>query len=393
MAEAAATVIGSLSDDILLEIFVRLPSLATLVRAALTCRAWRSAVASSPSFRRRFRALRPAPFLGIFTNHQHQATAPLPPFTPAYCRDLDVLAAVRGGDFFLTFLMKADGGGGAPVSWLACCSHDGYLVLMSTQSEHLAIFNPLTTYCPDYIALTDMDAGTGTPAFLLAMFLLSSEEDPISFRVLWVCHDTCRVRAAVFSSATSDWQVHPWVEIAERTQLPHDGDKYSWLRPWNRVDGTVYWLFEDMENMLTLDTETMEFSVSELPPCLKSRWHYSVIIGGTKDGAPRIVYDDGVSIQILMRAGDENGVDRWELHDSIYHKDDPGMFDMVASKDGFVYLASLEMLYSLCLETLHLEKLSPRTFGDTYFCSAYFMVWPPSLVGNYGKFAELQADP
>jgi hypothetical protein len=235
-----------------------------------------------------------------------------------------------------------------------------------------------------------MGAGTGTPIFLLGMFLLSSEEDPISFRVLWVCHDTCRVRAAVFSSDTWDWQVHPWVEIAERTQLPHDGNEY-WLRPGNRVDGTVYWLFENMENMLTLDTETMEFSVSELPPCLNGKTHYKSIIGGTKDGAPRIVYDDGVSIQILM----PSGVHRWELDDgvSVSHKDDPRMFDMVASKDGFVYLASQEMVYTLCLETLQLKKLAPRTFGDTYFCYACFMAWPPSLVGNYGAFAELQADP
>jgi hypothetical protein len=378
--QAPATGIGSLSDDILLEIFVRLPSLATLVRAALTCRAWRSAVASSPSFRRRFRALRPAPLLGVFT-YLH-ASAPLPVFAPTYCRDRDVLAAVRSGDFFLTSLL--DG------SWHVDCCHDGYLVLANTQSAQLAMVNPLARYSPDYIVLPDM--GAGTPEILfLGMFLLSSEEDPMSFRVLWVCYDACRVRAAVFSSDTWDWRVHPWEGVPDRT-LPHDGDKY-WLRSGNLVDGTVYWLCENMEYLLTLDTETMEFSVSELPPCLKGRPHCSVIIGGTKGGAPRIVYDTGNDIiQVLMPGGDEKGIDGWEL-DRVYHKDDPGMFYMVASKDGFVYLASVEMLYSLCLETLHLEKLAPRTFGANYISSSYFMAWPPSLVGNYGRFAVLEDDP
>ena len=79
----------------------------------------------------------------------------------------------------------------------------------------------------------------------------------MSFRLLWVCYDACRVRAAVFSSDTWDWHVLPWVEVAERTP-PHDGDKY-WLRSWtgNLVGGTVYWLFQDMEYMLTLNPETM----------------------------------------------------------------------------------------------------------------------------------------
>ncbi|CAN6216116.1 unnamed protein product [Urochloa humidicola] len=49
-AAGETTHISSLCDDLLLEIFLRLPSLATLIRAACTCAAWCRALASSPGF-------------------------------------------------------------------------------------------------------------------------------------------------------------------------------------------------------------------------------------------------------------------------------------------------------------------------------------------------------
>ncbi|KAK1695726.1 hypothetical protein QYE76_012423 [Lolium multiflorum] len=61
---ATPTTISDLGDDLLREVFLHLPSLPSLVRAALTCPAFLRAVRSSPAFRRRFRELHPPPLLG-----------------------------------------------------------------------------------------------------------------------------------------------------------------------------------------------------------------------------------------------------------------------------------------------------------------------------------------
>ncbi|OEL15030.1 hypothetical protein BAE44_0023951 [Dichanthelium oligosanthes] len=84
------TTIDFLGEDLLLAIFLHLPSLATLIRATLTCRAWRRAMASSPSFRRSFRELHPAPLLGIFEDPDSEA---LPPFVASHRRDRDTPGA------------------------------------------------------------------------------------------------------------------------------------------------------------------------------------------------------------------------------------------------------------------------------------------------------------
>lgn len=205
------TYIDCIDEDILREIFIRLPSLAALVRAACTCRAWRSAVASSPAFRRRFREIHRAPLLGLFFQAPSPAQTPnlpaFPAFFPTRRRDRDLAAAVRCGDFFLTFIQERPD---ESLCWDIIDSRHGYVLLMNWDDALLTVFNPLLRWSKTFdLGPTDLfDGSKGAYAQLNAR-LIYSDENPMSFRVIMLANDTSRVRAAVLTSETWEWSLLP----------------------------------------------------------------------------------------------------------------------------------------------------------------------------------------
>ncbi|XP_039814022.1 uncharacterized protein LOC120676758 [Panicum virgatum] len=234
--KSSATTAASLGFDVLLDIFMRLPSLATLVRAAHTCRAWRRAVASSRDFRRRFRETHPAPLLGLFFDPPGAAQVPalpvFPSFAPSRGADRDQAAAVRGGDFFLTSLQERPGG---LHGWHIHDCRGGYILVGNSEKKTMAVLNPMARRSERFLDLGHdhhVDTLHGTRGFPLVSHdtchlccsnsevsldgrLLCSEEDPMSFRVVTVAHDkpSSRVQATVFSSRTpaSDPFIPGWM--------------------------------------------------------------------------------------------------------------------------------------------------------------------------------------
>uniref|UniRef100_A0A453JCL3 F-box domain-containing protein n=1 Tax=Aegilops tauschii subsp. strangulata TaxID=200361 RepID=A0A453JCL3_AEGTS len=268
------TTISSLGQDQLLEIFLRLANLLALVRAALTCRSWLGAVRSSRPFRRLFRALHPAPLLGLFLEVDEDAG---PSFAPLRRTDPDVAAALRHGDFFLTSLPAYTG-------WGIVDCRDGYILLWNWNMMSVAAVNPMT-WAVDIIPLPEPeDAREGCLRGFpwLGSRLLSCEENPWSFRVVCVCADVSRVRAAVFSSETWDWAIHPWVEIGGDDSLKYNAGML--------VHGSVYWPFHGEHRMIRINTATtMEVTNVDLPSQVDvERCNYKA--GETKDGQLCIVH-------------------------------------------------------------------------------------------------------
>ncbi|KQJ97644.1 hypothetical protein BRADI_3g32400v3 [Brachypodium distachyon] len=380
----APTTISSLGDDLLLEIFLRLPSLPSLVRAAFTCRAALHAVRSSRVFRRRFRELHPPPLLGLFLDIYHPET---PPFAPVRRRsDPDHAgdaAAVSGADFHLTRLPDDD-----DPYWSMRDCRDGYVVLVNWNTDQMAVYNPLTLAMhlfpiPPEEICEDMH---------VEYHVLSSEEDPKSFRVVCVCHEKWGAQAAVISSDTREWQIFPFTEAASLQDgnagySPHDG---------TLVNGHIYWTKASRANARVLNTTTLQFSLIDLPPHIEGQGVLTP--GETKDGELCIVCAVQHTLIVWLRRADDDGVERWMLDNTFplsqliavlaCHPVDHDVLKILAIVDGFVYLCtyyeddpnSPGSFLSFCLETEKLDKLCPILhFDDLY---PYMMAWPPSLVLN-----------
>ncbi|XP_047075870.1 uncharacterized protein LOC124685889 [Lolium rigidum] len=384
----AATTVMDLGNDLLREIFLRLPSLPSLVRAALSCRTFLHAVRSSPAFRRSFSAARPPPLLGLFFDPDGPA---IPTFAPLRRRyDSDHTAAVRGADFFLTCLPDEDD---ASPGWVVRDCRDGYVLLHNFSSEQFAVYNPLNRAL-DLIPhppnqLFDDSHGDAT---YLECYILSSKEGDGTFRVVAACHDESRARAAVFSPGSREWQIFPWSEPV----TPHPEDKY-WLKTATMVNGFIYWIHTNAAYMLVLNTATLQFFQMDLPPCLEGQ-DYLFQVGEAKDGKLCLVCPIDFDLRVWFWRSDDDGIERWMLDQSFQLE---SFFEsikctmehvelyIVDTINGFVYFSTGETFnsadspswfLSLCMETVQVDKLFQKPL-DSHVVP-YIMAWPPSLEDN-----------
>ncbi|CAL4906994.1 unnamed protein product [Urochloa decumbens] len=388
----AATTIHSLNDDLLLDIFLRLPSLPSLVRAALACRSFLAAVRSSPSFRRRFRALHPHPLIGFcFETYG----CDVPSFSPIRRRsDPDLTAAVRGADVFLTRLPYHED---ADPGWKIVDCRGGCLLLLNRGTEQIAAYDPITRAL-HLLPMPPKEISKGRHGKFdcLNFSLLLSDETPGLFRVVFLCHDKSRVRAVVYSSGTREWRILPWSEV---TPAQPSGKKH-WLLRVRQANGNLYWPHTKQAYMVVLDTTAMRFTFMDLPNYLKGQGH-RYTIGETKDGRLCLVFTLGFMLFISFWGLDTDGVERWVIDDGFLLEeeilqategtrddDDELILQVCAVMDGIVYMLPFICgdphlpcwFLSFCLETRKLEKLLHRTFHNNFF--PYIMAWPPSLVGR-----------
>ncbi|KAG8058563.1 hypothetical protein GUJ93_ZPchr0002g24909 [Zizania palustris] len=356
----STTTIASLSDDIVLEIFLRLPSLPSLVRATMTCRPWLRAVVSSPEFRRRFRALHPNPILGYFLDSDGSDFPVTPIFVKSSPPEADFTDGFRFGDFFLHSLMQE----GDPPGWHVCDCRGGYLLLLNSPCRKLAALNPLIWD----VAFFPLPPGDIELEFV-GFHLLSSDEDPWSFRVVCVCRDEFRVRAAVFSSKTWDWIIHPWVEF--------DRDSMPMLKASVLVNGSIYWPHEGGGGMMTLNAATLVFSSVGLP-CEFMIQGCSFSAGETKDGGLCLVYAIDIFLTVWIPRVDNDGIERWMplmvVTLAPYMRSIIGDWQanysglrVVGVRSGYVFLQTVTIpdsqapcwFFSVSLETMRLENLFP----------------------------------
>ncbi|KAM0861392.1 hypothetical protein ACQ4PT_045936 [Festuca glaucescens] len=403
----APTTITDIGNDLLREIFILLPSLPTLVRAALACPTFLHAVRSSPAFRRRFQAKHPPQLLGFFIEPRRNE---IPTFIPLRSRsDLDLTAAVRGADFILTRLPEDSCS--PSLGWEIASCHIGYLVLVNNTTDQMAAYNPLTQALdlfpgpPDQVVCYNPQLPEES---FLEFHIVVSEENQGMFRMVSVQHRNTQrqlqASIAVFSSATREWNVLPWMETPtplqpEDDQPEDDGEEMLYYAGM-QSNGFIYWKHTSQAYVLVLNTATLQFSRVDLPSFLGEVEYKLFSLGHTKDGKLCMVAVDDSdayigTLLVWFWTADKHGVEKWMLQDTYplstfldatkSSTEDHATLEIEGVIDGFVYMSNkydvhTQSLLSLCLETGKLNKL----FDDSYATPAhpYIMAWPPSLICN-----------
>ncbi|KAM3259491.1 hypothetical protein ACQJBY_051002 [Aegilops geniculata] len=397
--DPAATTIAAIGDDLLREIFLRLPSLPSLVRAALACRTFLRAVRSSPAFRRRFQALHPPLLLGFFSNPFRTA---VPAFVPLRSRyDPDLAAAVRGADFAFTRLPED----GDDRWWEINQCSSGYAILHSENPDQITVYNPLT----QALEILPFPPQEACNPHYLDFRIIFSEEDRRSFRVVCVRHRRRRrrtmVRFSVLSSDSREWQCFSWVDTS-MPQPEDDGGDNTMLSSYtgtllNEFDRLVYWKHRSQPYIVVFNAATLQLSRIDLPPPLKDIDNAQFRLGPTKDGKLSMFFIDDqfadkglLSVWFWSSDGIGDSAKKWTPHKTfpldkfldftVRSEEYDVTAQVVEVIGGFLYLCIYDgytlCFLSFCLETEKVDKL----FDNRIDCGVqpYIMPWPPSLVCN-----------
>ncbi|XBH75935.1 hypothetical protein VPH35_102653 [Triticum aestivum] len=241
-------------DELLPEIFLRLPTPADLVRASATCVSFRRVVADR-SFLRRYRKLHAPPLLGFLSPHNgFQPAEPPHPSVSAAC------AVALAADFSFSFVP-------APATshyWAVLDIRDGRFLLASAGRGFLCVemvvCDPLhrryifVPPIPD-----DLAAMAAKPAFSETFLLPRGDEaaaaEETSFRVMCMVNRQWRAVAS-----------HSWSNLLDGLLSSVEERLFYWR--WRQyVYGCFYWIsdWEYEMKMLVLDTRRMEFSVADPP--------------------------------------------------------------------------------------------------------------------------------
>uniref|UniRef100_A0A0D9XIK8 F-box domain-containing protein n=1 Tax=Leersia perrieri TaxID=77586 RepID=A0A0D9XIK8_9ORYZ len=190
--------IDAVEEDLLREILLRLPNMASLLNATLACKRWRRAAASDPAVLQRFLPLRRPPLVGFILTDR--GNSPVPhrrpylSFVGATASRPNLASAAAGCDVFFDHLPAIDPDDDDDEWCLRGC--DGSRLLLSRRRADLAVYDPIARtavffHPPQFFVEMCVD---------LRYALVVDHDD--EFRVIGKDGDTA---AAVFSSRTGKW--------------------------------------------------------------------------------------------------------------------------------------------------------------------------------------------
>jgi hypothetical protein len=379
MAPAAAIAVV-LGDDLLREVFVRLPTPEDLVRAAAACRPFLRA-ARSPPFLRRFRRLHPSccpRLLGCLAlRFGPRSTAPqiLTSSSPR------TSALAHAGAFALSYL---PGGGWLGDSrWQLLDCRNGRVLVKNLVSQEFGITDPLSR-CYIVLPAPPIERALGWG-------LVADDGDSSVFRAVCISRDAVsrELRALILSSGDLFW-----TDVAGVSCQP-DLTGFRAMQ----ANQSLYWKLEGGERMVAFSTATMEFTLLGLPPSLREL-SFDVIEKGEDDGnVLHLLTMTGFCIEVWAGTADRDGEMAWRRVDKSvrFHKLVKRTFrpsvgsyqrelNVVGVAAGVVFLRQWDNLFSIDLETMKLSVLSQKGCSSLLIYP-YTIAWPPSFLNPGGQGA------
>ncbi|VAI54946.1 unnamed protein product [Triticum turgidum subsp. durum] len=252
-----------LVDEILEEIFLRLPTPAALARASTACPRFRRIV-TGRSFLRHYRKRHPPPLLGFVDESGfHPAQEPHPSAPLAR-------ALADAADFTYSFVPKH----GEGHVWVPCDARDGRVLLEDGQFwedfRNLAVCDPLSRRYVLLPPISDELAAARENRNVEIVPILApigeEDEDETSFKVICFADYTTKLVTFVFSSLTGQWCIAAspsWSSLG--TGRPHGFRNFCslgcrGLSCFDYVRGCFYSASPWMDKLLMLDIRRMEFS-------------------------------------------------------------------------------------------------------------------------------------
>ncbi|CAM0947904.1 unnamed protein product [Alopecurus aequalis] len=378
-------------DDLLLDIFLRIPDPADLVRVSAACVSFRGLVADR-SFLRKYRKIHAPPLLGFLDRDQtfHPAVQPHPSAPAASAVALAV-------DFSFSFLP-------APTArrWVIQDIRDGRVLLAGKDSFYQQLINSIASsielvVCDPlhrrYLVLppiADVEFRRPCRTFLLPS--LDNEEET-AFRVIWMARCGDNLAALVFSSSTGQWQdgpSHGWRDSFDGLLEPI-GPAIS-SRPTSYAYGCFYWVVgtrtkvtDCREMLLVLDTRKMEFSIVDAPPEAKGSYVGNIAIVEAGEGRPGMfaLAADRSYLNYIIMQNNSGCSSRWQFEKTISL--DSKYFIMGSAGRYLLLYHSGSPSVDVCGFTLDVKTLKLERMFVSNSCIPYgrtYSNFPPSLLST-----------
>ncbi|KAM3296868.1 hypothetical protein ACQJBY_038958 [Aegilops geniculata] len=375
-------------NELLLDIFRRIPSPTDLVRTSAACVTFRRLIADR-SFLRQYRRLHAPPLLGFIDSRCGFQPAD-PPYPSAQAARAVALAA----DFSFSFVP-------APADpshrWAIRDIRDGRVLLGGTPRKdfHEVIFTEMVVCdplhrrylllppIPDDLAATMENPLEMPQPHFCETFLVpqgdnygveASAAGETSFKVIWMVQCRAKLVAFVFSSSTRQWRAVPSQSWANLLAGLLSSTRAALFYGRQYASGCFYWLpnWRYEMKMLVLDPKRMEFSIAEPPPEAKKSTFHSITMVESGEGRPRMLvsgHDTSGRNYTIWRKNCGSS-SQW-LKDKIFS---PSLDSWYLVLDHH-RIPSLEPnLCTLDIETLQLERVCASTVNGFAYNN-----YPPSL--------------